>query len=340
SDASNLCAGIYTITVMDASCHDTTIIDTLPQTVKPLKPRDTLTSNDKCNGDCNGATTMNVTGGTTPYIYLWSPGGQTTNAINNLCAGTYTFTVTDINGCSATSTAVITQPVVLTATTTVKNVLCNGLSDGSATATPAGGTGPYKYSWSDPNTQTTGTASNLSAGSYTVTVTDARACTTTASATLTQPTAVSVTLSGPPIICQGTQGTLTATPSGGTPAYNYTWSGPGINTPNGSTCTINAMTQTDTVTVTDANGCTASAQITVQLGPVMTVTISGPGSICQGLSTTLCSNVKGGTGGNTYSWQPGNAQTPCANVAPATTTTYTLSVVDNCGTTATAAATL
>src|SRR6185312_12853083 len=184
------------------------------------------------------------------------------------------------------------------------------------------------------------TAKNLSAGSYSVTVTDKRGCTSSAFTTITEPPVLSVALSGPAIICLNTQGTLTATPAGGTPNYKYTWSGPGINTPNGSTCTITPMTQTDTVKVTDANGCTASAQITVVLGPTMNVEITGPGSICQGLSTTLCANVKGGTGGNVYSWQPGNAQTPCDVVSPSSTTVYTLTVVDNCGTTATATATL
>jgi len=341
SVASNLCAGSYTCVVNDASCPvlDTTIIFKIDSSGLPLKPRDTLTTNEKCNGDQIGATSMSVTGGSTPYTYIWS-GGQTTTTINNQLAGVYTFTVTDINGCSASATATITQPQVLTATTTVVNVACNGAATGSATAVPAGGTAPYKYSWTAAS-QSTVVATGLTAGSYTVTVTDAHGCSTTTSATLTQPTAVSVTLSGPAIICQGIQGTLKATPAGGTPGYKYAWKGPGvIGSPTGDSCSILAMTQTDTVTVFDANGCTASAQISVQLGPLMTVDITGPASICQGLSTTLCSNVHGGTGGNTYTWQPGNALTPCENVGPASTTTYSVSVIDNCGTTATASYTL
>lgn len=340
SDANNLCAGSYTVNIYDANCHDTAITFSLPSSGVALNPRDTLTTGESCFGDCNGATTMNVTGGTSPYNYIWTPGGQTTATVTGLCAGTYTFTVTDINGCSATNTATITQPAVLTATTAVKNVSCNGGSDGKASAAPAGGTSPYKYKWSDPNTQTSDTATGLSAGSYTVNITDVRGCTATAAVSLTQPTVLSVTLTGPSILCLGAQDSIQATPAGGTPGYHYTWSGVGIGTPAGNKCSVKDMNQTDTVTAFDANGCTATAAITIQLGPALKVSITGPGSICQGLSTTLCSNVTGGTGGNLYSWQPGNAQTPCANVAPSATTTYTLTVIDNCGTTTSATATL
>ena len=78
-------------------------------------------------------------------------------------------------------TATVTQPAVaLTATTTHTNVLCFGGTTGTATAIPAGGTGPYTYSWNSAPVQTTVTATNLPAGTYTVTVTDANGCTTTA----------------------------------------------------------------------------------------------------------------------------------------------------------------
>jgi len=334
ANATGLCGGTYSVTVQDASCppKDTTLVFVLPS--NSLGLTDTLTVNENCNGDCNGSSEVVTHGGVSPYVYSWAPSGGNAPTANNLCAGNYTVTVNDNGGCSNTILVAITAPAVLTVSTTVNNVLCFG-GTGTATATAVGGTSPYRYGWS--NAETTGTATGLSAGTYTVGVIDSRGCTASSTATLTQPSQLDVSLSGPAIVCRGNQGTLTANPSGGTSPYQYTWMGINVNPSNTYTSTINAATQTDTVKVTDANGCTASAQITVNLGPNMTVSIVGPSSICNGLSTTLCADIQGGTGGNTYSWQsPVNAITPCVNVSPTTTTTYSLNVFDNCGTEASA----
>lgn len=335
ASATGLAPGTYQITVHDAACNVQTVSVTL--TMINFTTSDTVTD-VTCNGQANGSISFTVTGGTSPYTYLWSPNTNSTASATGLSAGTYTVYISDSTGCQHTINVTVTQPAPLSVPITPFGALCNGMADGSAVAIPTGGTSPYKYSWS--NGQNIDTAKNLSAGSYSVTVTDKRGCTANASVVITEPSVLSVALTGPAIICDNSTGTLRATPSGGTPGYKYTWSGPDVNASTSDTATIKPGNQTDTVKVTDANGCTATAEITVQLGPDMSVTITGPGSICQGLSTTLCANVTGGTGGNMYSWQPGNAQTPCAVVSPSSTTTYTLTVVDNCGTVATATATL
>src|SRR6185312_10668048 len=129
-----------------------------------------------CNGGNTGSATVTAAGGVPAYNYNWTPSGGTNATASNLTAGTYTCTVTDANGCSATSSITLTQPATLTANiTATTHELCNGASTGSSTVTAGGGTVAYTYAWA-PSGGTNATASNLSASTYTVTVTDANGC--------------------------------------------------------------------------------------------------------------------------------------------------------------------
>jgi hypothetical protein len=122
---------------------------------------------------CNGGTsTVTVTGngGTGPYT---GTGNFTVSA------GTHSYTVTDANGCTATTSITVTQPTTLTAGSTATSILCNG-GTATVTVTSAGGTGPY-----------TGTGNfTVSAGTHSYTVTDANGCTATTSIIVTQPALV------------------------------------------------------------------------------------------------------------------------------------------------------
>lgn len=347
ADSTYATAGTYNITSTDIGASNVWMTIALIA-VQPNESCCALTdsafvlNNISCFGQSTGGAYGVPYHGHAPYTYSWAPGGQTTDTITGLSAGLYTVTISDTISCSATATVNITQPSILACTATPHNVACFGDATGSAGSTVTGGTTPYAYSWA-PGGQSAATATGLTAGDYSVTVIDANGCSVSAQANITQPAApLAVTLTGPSIICAGSPpGTLTATASGGTAPYNYSWKGsPYVTNTNSSSTQITPGTQTDTVTVTDANGCKASANITVNLGPSMTVSITGAPSICLGLSTTLCSDIQGGTGGNTYTWQPGNVITPCDMVTPTSTTTYTLTVYDNCGTPATATYTL
>ena len=127
-------------------------------------------------------------------LYSWTPSGGSNSSASNLCAGSYTVAVTDVNGCTGTALATITQPTLLTATAAGGNVLCNG-GTATLTATAAGGTANYNYAWT-PGGNTNAIANGISAGTYTMTVTDANGCTATAATTITQPTALAVTVTG------------------------------------------------------------------------------------------------------------------------------------------------
>ncbi|MBI3510631.1 MAG: T9SS type A sorting domain-containing protein [Bacteroidetes bacterium] len=247
--ATGLPMGTYACTITDANGCATSVATTIAQPSTAVMATTTSTS-VSCNGGNDGSATVSASGGTPAYTYMWSPGNQTTTMINGLTAGTYTATVTDANGCMATSTVTVMQPNPLMANVTMINASCNGSCDGVAMANPTGGTSPFMYSWTSGGTAQND--SNLCAGNHGVVVTDANGCSTNQIFSITQPPVMTVTTSGTDATCVGcTNGSATATPTGGTGPYTYLWS-PGSQT----TQTASGLgLGTYTVCVTDANGC-------------------------------------------------------------------------------------
>ena len=137
-----------------------------------------------CNGSGNGSVDLTVTGGTSPYLYTWNLGPPQTNNqdVNTLSPGSYFVQILDAAGCSSFRTFTITQPAVLATTVSNTSATCS-TNDGTATATPTGGTSPYAYSWTG-SVQTTQTVTGLALGGYTVTVTDNKGCTATGNTTI------------------------------------------------------------------------------------------------------------------------------------------------------------
>jgi hypothetical protein len=218
-------------------------------------------TNVSCFNASNGSIQISATG-SSPFTYLWS-NNSTSTSISNLSPNTYSVTVTDIRTCTSTASYTITQPTVLTATANVtsdyngKNISCFSAADGAALVTYSGGTAPYSISWSSG--PTIAAISGLAPGTYIATITDAKGCVKTASVTLTQPTIITLTDTHLNIGCFGQNtGSINLNVSGGTPGYIYTWS-------NGATTEdlSNLVAGTYTVTVTDANLCTATANVTI-----------------------------------------------------------------------------
>lgn len=319
------CAGIYKVAITSISgsgCADT-IVDTVSSSTPPVVSVISHT-NVSCNGGNNGSAVASATLGIAPYTYTWMPGGQTGANATNLSAGTYTVTVTDINGCTDTTTVAITQPPLLTLTAgPVTNVSCNGSSNGSASVTASGGTAPYKYVWT-PNVSSTNSASNLSAGVYSVTVTDANSCSTSTTLTVTQPTALSVVSSSVPVTCNGgNNGSVTVSASGGTPSYQYTWS-PNVST----TGTTNNLTAgIYTVTVTDGHGCSLTVPVTVtQPTPILVTIASHHNVTCKGDNNgSAVASASGGTPSYNFVWSNGQKGVSSTSL---TAGTYTCTVTD------------
>ena len=223
-------------------------------------------SNVSCYGGSNGSVTVSVSGGATPYSYDWSTSPvQHTQSATGLTAGTYWVTVTDANSSTATSSTSVSQPAspLSAAAGMLTNVSCYGGSNGSTNVMVSGGTTSYSYDWSTIPVQHTQSATGLSAGTYWVTVTDANSCTAASSATVIQPasalTAVASVVNNVSIY-QGSDGSATVTPGGGTTPYSYSWS----TTPSQTTQTATSLTAgTYWVTVTDANSCTVTSSVTI-----------------------------------------------------------------------------
>ncbi|HEV7231039.1 MAG TPA: SprB repeat-containing protein, partial [Bacteroidia bacterium] len=174
-----------------------------------------------------------------PYTYSWT-GGKTTQTVTGLAAGTYTCVVTGSLPCptSAGDTVVFVinaPPAAITSTITPTNITCHGACNGAATVAPSGGTGSYTYSWSNGG-GTSATASSLCPNTYVCTITDANACTLTKSATITQPAAaLAIAPTQANVGCFGAStASASASVTGGTTTYTYSWTGGTIGSGQGS----------------------------------------------------------------------------------------------------------
>ena len=306
-----LCVGPCTVTVTDANGCSKNIPFII--TEPPILVATATGTNISCFNACDGTATATVTGGTSTFTYVWSNGPITgptnslTNTISSLCALTYTVTVTDINGCNDTGVVILTQPPVLDVVASKTDVNCSGACDGAATATPTGGTGPFTYFWKTVPVpqQTLQTISNLCPGTYTVIVTDFNSCIDSTTVTISQPTPITTTMTGTSVTCFGAcDGTALGTPSGGTPNYTYSWTGPAIGLPAGNTDLItNLCNGTYTLVVTDAAGCKDTATVALTQPNPFTVSITNTPILCNGnCNATASTTVVGGTPTYTYAW--------------------------------------
>lgn len=169
---SGLAFGTYTVTVTDG--NGCTVSSTVSISQPTLLVSSILSHTDAlCNGSADGTATANAGFGTPGYSYSWTPSGGNTAVATGLAIGTYTVTVTDNNGCTASSTVIITEPTVITASATTQDEI--GGNDGSIDLTTSGGSPGYTYSWS--NGSNVEDISGLAGGTYTVTVTDDNGCT-------------------------------------------------------------------------------------------------------------------------------------------------------------------
>ncbi len=313
--------GNYSVTVTDG--NGCVALATTPVVVNNAPAVTVVANSVGCFGDSSGSVSVLQSG----LSYLWNT-GDTTQSVSNLPASSYSVTVTNGFGCSASDTATVTQPLAaVTASTTVTNVSCNGGNNGTATVTPNGGTAPYSYSWTGSGVGTN-PRTGLTASSYTVTVMDANLCTTTTTVTITEPQVLTANADSTSVTCFGdNDGTAWVIPLGGTPPYSYVWSN------NATTQFVSSLTAgTYSVTVTDDNGCTVSAATAVTEPNPITFSPITSNALCNGGNGTIAfTNVNGGTAPYTYSINGGNTYGPTStfNVPFGT---YQLSVLDanNC----------
>lgn len=321
-DLSGLSPGNYTVTVRDNSLCSVTASYSITQ--PPVLTASISGIVDAfCNGSSDGSLTTTVLGGVQPYSYLWSNSATTQNLIN-VVAGNYSVTATDANGCTTTASGTINEPAPLNVSLSVTNPTCSGASNGSISVTSSGGQPAYTYLWSTGDN--TATINNIAEGNYNVLVLDVNGCFRNLNTTLVAPSPIAIQNSVNNIVCNGdNNGSISLTVSGGTPNYTYTWSS-GQNTANISLLSAGSYT----VTVRDANFCTAVATYAITEPPILTGSIlSSTNVTCNGYSNgSIQVAVAGGVSPYSFIWSNGATTQSLVNVVAGN---YTVTIADNSG---------
>jgi len=328
---------IYTVTVTDANLCTSTSTVTLTQPSSALSASTGSTSS-LC-GSKSGSVSVNASGGTPGYTYSWNT-NATAQTVTNLAAGSYTVTVTDLNGCSKILTQAVNNATggAAVSISSSTNTLCNGSSTGSATVTISGGAPPLNWTFSSgtggtvAGTGFTSTITGLAAGPYTLLVTDADGCLTSSATILTSPSAVtpSVSFQSNATCFDSTNGQATITSTGGTGGFSYSWSG---GAGNFATATNLVPGTLYTVQVTDANSCTATISVSISQPTAISIATSSDSAVCGSANGSVFASPTGGTPGYQYSWSPGGAVSPTA--AGLIAGTYSVTVTDKNGCTST-----
>lgn len=267
-DITGIAAGTYTLIVTDGvGCTSTlNVIITQPSQII-ITPTTTPISCYQAN---DATITVAVTGGNGPYTVTWS-NLATGTFQGNLAAGTYVITATDASNCSQSISVTIVEAPLFTVNPVVQQISCHGAKDGSITLNFQGGIAPVTLVWNDGSTSGT-TRNNLGPGTYTVTITDSKPCTIIRTFTIVEPAAIvlGANVTQPHDCNDAFSGAIDLIPGGGIPPYTIQWTGSATSNSEDLT---NITSGNYLVTVTDANGCTASRQFTLTRPDPLTVSV-------------------------------------------------------------------
>ena len=271
SEINNLSAGSYTITIIDgASCSTVKSIEITEP--KAINGAISFQKDVSCYGQKNGSVTIEADGGSPEYLFNWSNGSFNSgksSSINNLEAGNYKVTISDLLDCSSTVYVTVTQPPLIALDGLTKNVSCFGLGDGSISAIPTGSMGQFSYVWSTSSASST--VNNLVAGLYTVTVTDTlKGCSASRYFEIKQPQQLKVlsALKNDVTCHSGKDGKIEISADGGIEPLTYLWT-------NGSTNSslLGLGAGIYSYSVSDKNGCSLSGEVSVLQPPQIKIVL-------------------------------------------------------------------
>ena len=242
-------------------------------------------TNINCANRQSGAINTTPAGGTVPYSFQWSD-GSTTEDVSDLSSGTYSLTVTDANACIITLSRSLTQPTGIGATASFTNVSCTGGANGRIDLTPNGGVAPYTYLWTDSGGgpgATTQDISGLGSNTYVVTITDANGCQFNYTIAIIQPRPLTVQPDPSNVLCNGQFASIVTDVRGGTQPFSYSWSNGAV-----TASVYNLPAGTYSLTVTDANSCTATTSATINQPPPFGINaVVTPVTCIQGVPAVL-----------------------------------------------------
>lgn len=329
----NLAVGSYTVTAKDAnSCTATTIIQVIPP--PPIILANTNTTFASCNPGCDGSVTLTALGGGGAFSYSLNNGTsyQTSNQFVNLCSATYTVIVKDVYNCTSTSAFAISTsngPNQITVQSTMPT--CNGLSNGSLSATALGGTGLLTYTLLPNNTNNgNGGFANLSSATYTIQASDANGCTIGTSILLNQPPALLLgTAQVNSAVCNNTAtGSVSILAAGGTGLVNYNLQ------PNASqniTGMFNSLSaNVYTVTASDINACSTQQVINLSQPSDIILQIDSLAQVAcfNGSTGSVLISATGGVGSFSYNLLPNNISNTNGNFTNLNAGNYTVVATD------------
>ncbi|MDG1333897.1 MAG: choice-of-anchor L domain-containing protein [Crocinitomicaceae bacterium] len=327
-DIVGLSAGTYSITVTDANgCTESQSV-TVNSNSGTLAIQNAIITDELC-GDQAGAIDVITIGGTGTLTYSWSS-GQSSEDLSGLAAGTYTITITDQNGCTATETYTVNnQASGLAFTSAITNEICSN-GQGQITLTVSGGNAPYTYAWS--NGGTTATITGLSSGLYSCTITDNSGCSIVTGDLSVGNTANGLSASTTVVDANcSNNGSIDLTVNGGALPLTFSWS-------NGATTEdISGLAGgTYDYTVTDNNSCVVTGSVTVlQTNGNITYTFTTTSEICGNGVGAIDLTPSGGVGPYTFVWSNGPTTEDLSGLSAGT---YTCDITDNTGCTITTAA--
>ena len=290
-----LAAGNYIVSVATTGECGAIQGDVVVVQPMPLEVQAALSMPD-CHDSTEGGIVLDVLGGTAPYTYLWSNGATTDSLL--AAPGEHQVMVTDDRGCTLQQTFTLATPAPIVAQVTSVPPSCHGNADGVLMVSAQGGSGTYTYAWSHG---VQGPQVQAAAGTYSVLITDAFGCVVQQEVELTAPPALGLQVVVQQVSCAGgADGSATVMPVGGTAPHVFAWS-TGESTPQ-----LVAAAGTYQVVVTDANGCEAVEEVTIEqavaLSADITVQLSGCADAAQG---TVVAEATGGVAPYGHAWSTG-----------------------------------
>ncbi len=325
--AEGLSSGLYTITVSDATCSVTLSIS-----IESSDGPESITATEliatSC-GESNGAITLSVEGGATPYDFDWSHDEDlNSNLAENLSSGIYRVVVTDVNGCSLSQTFSVGESDALTiAEATVMGANCDA-TDGSIQLTITNANGDLTYAWSHDEDLDAASATGLTAGNYGVTITDATGCSAEDMIIVnTVDNPATFVIAATPSNCTDGQGEVTVTISDGRGPYTFDWS---HDIALDAATASNLPAGTYSVLVTDTVGCSVRLETAVDLflAPSLEASLTSP--TCAGAANGgIMLTPLGGTPPFTYQWSNG-ADTSALTSLPAGNYQVTITDANGC----------